>query len=428
MDSIKTGEFISRIRKEKGLTQISLAQMLNISNRAVSKWENGDGFPDISILPDLAKALDITVDELLAGERTAFDKPEVKFINESIINKNDTKLAMKSVSNSGHTKLIFISIGAFFIVASVSMWLLDIPNKEFIIALYLLLYLVALVFKSLLPNLIANVIVNDARAIGDEELIVRSEFADKIYLKTSNSNQEINYSSISEMIETKNIITLRIGTGHYLTLKKDSFIFGELDEFLEFIRGKITPNRRVEKTKKLDTFIAILFLIMTVTLIPLNIILYFTQSEQYQPERINEVAQYFYDNQTEFERSLKIIQNDENIKKEITEDGYFCYAAHKYIALDKINDIEAEKGYVSFLNYVNDDCYSGYVYYEGDSIPYPYEIGFNHADIENYPFNYISEDDLYLLGKKENDKSTTKNWYLVKNLTENWYYYEYYVQ
>lgn len=69
MDSKKTGGFIAALRKEKGYTQATLAEILSVSNRTISKWENGDGYPDITILPDIAAALDVTVDELLAGEK-----------------------------------------------------------------------------------------------------------------------------------------------------------------------------------------------------------------------------------------------------------------------------------------------------------------------------------------------------------------------
>ena len=69
MDAQITGKFIGLLRKEKGMTQATLADKLNISNRTVSKWENGDGFPDITILPELAEILGVTVDELLKGEK-----------------------------------------------------------------------------------------------------------------------------------------------------------------------------------------------------------------------------------------------------------------------------------------------------------------------------------------------------------------------
>ena len=77
MDNLKIGKFIASLRKEKELTQAALAERLNISNRTVSKWENGDGLPDISILPELAAELEVSTDELLAGERRG-STPEIK--------------------------------------------------------------------------------------------------------------------------------------------------------------------------------------------------------------------------------------------------------------------------------------------------------------------------------------------------------------
>lgn len=77
MDAEKIGRFICQLRKEKSLTQAALAQQLNLSNRTVSKWENGDGIPDVSVLPQLADALDITVDELLHGEHSSRPVPNV---------------------------------------------------------------------------------------------------------------------------------------------------------------------------------------------------------------------------------------------------------------------------------------------------------------------------------------------------------------
>lgn len=65
MDNMKTGEVISKRRKELGLTQNQLAKSLNISFQAISKWENGTTFPDIAMLPKLAAALNTTVDALL---------------------------------------------------------------------------------------------------------------------------------------------------------------------------------------------------------------------------------------------------------------------------------------------------------------------------------------------------------------------------
>lgn len=69
MDVRKIGAFISGLRKENNYTQAELAQLLNISHQAVSKWERGDSLPDIGLLPRTAKLLRVTVDELLYGAR-----------------------------------------------------------------------------------------------------------------------------------------------------------------------------------------------------------------------------------------------------------------------------------------------------------------------------------------------------------------------
>lgn len=69
MNQIDIGKFIAGCRKEKGLTQAQLAEKLNITDRAVSKWETGKCMPDSSIMLELCNILGVTVNELLSGER-----------------------------------------------------------------------------------------------------------------------------------------------------------------------------------------------------------------------------------------------------------------------------------------------------------------------------------------------------------------------
>lgn len=71
MDAVKTGALIAQARKEKELTQGELAQALHVSTQAVSKWERGLNFPDITLLEPLAEQLELTVSELMSGERNA---------------------------------------------------------------------------------------------------------------------------------------------------------------------------------------------------------------------------------------------------------------------------------------------------------------------------------------------------------------------
>ena len=68
MEQVKIGKFIAECRKKKNLTQMQLAEKLNITDRAISKWETGKGIPDSSIMLELCNELDISVNELLSGE------------------------------------------------------------------------------------------------------------------------------------------------------------------------------------------------------------------------------------------------------------------------------------------------------------------------------------------------------------------------
>ena len=76
MDKEKIGLFIKELRKEKNQTQRELAEKIHVTDKAVSKWERGLSIPDVAILPDLAKELDISIHELLQGERNTSERIE----------------------------------------------------------------------------------------------------------------------------------------------------------------------------------------------------------------------------------------------------------------------------------------------------------------------------------------------------------------
>ena len=80
MDNVKIGQLICSLRKENNLTQLQLANRMNISDKTVSKWERGLGCPDISLLADLSKIFDIDLERLLDGE-----------LNENDINGGNMK-------------------------------------------------------------------------------------------------------------------------------------------------------------------------------------------------------------------------------------------------------------------------------------------------------------------------------------------------
>lgn len=69
MDQVKIGQFIQKTRKEKGFTQKQLADLIGMSDKTISKWETGNGLPELSVLKPLCDALSINVNELLSGEK-----------------------------------------------------------------------------------------------------------------------------------------------------------------------------------------------------------------------------------------------------------------------------------------------------------------------------------------------------------------------
>ena len=77
MDQKRIGAFIAQCRKEKNLTQTQIAERLGITNQAVSKWENGKGMPDVSLLQPLCDALDISLNEFFDDESFHFENLEI---------------------------------------------------------------------------------------------------------------------------------------------------------------------------------------------------------------------------------------------------------------------------------------------------------------------------------------------------------------
>lgn len=112
MNQIKIGKFIAECRKNSNLTQMQLAEKLNITDRAISKWENGKAMPDSSIMLDLCKELKISVNELLSGEMIDM-KNYNKIAEENLFKLNESnekkkKIILKSAIVIG--VLIFIII------------------------------------------------------------------------------------------------------------------------------------------------------------------------------------------------------------------------------------------------------------------------------------------------------------------------------
>lgn len=98
MDQKRIGAFIAKCRKEKNLTQMQLAELLDITNQAVSKWENGRGLPDVSLLQPLCNILGISLNELFSGEHISTEEYKGKAEeNISILFKEKQIASLKPV-------------------------------------------------------------------------------------------------------------------------------------------------------------------------------------------------------------------------------------------------------------------------------------------------------------------------------------------
>lgn len=102
MDQVKIGRFIAECRKGKNLTQAQLAEKLNITDRAISKWETGNGMPDSSIMLELCDILEISVNELLRGE--SIDMENYSKVAE------ENLLAMKQETEKQYATLLQLEV------------------------------------------------------------------------------------------------------------------------------------------------------------------------------------------------------------------------------------------------------------------------------------------------------------------------------
>ncbi len=113
MNQIDIGKFIASCRKEKGLTQAQLAEKLNITDRAVSKWETGKCMPDSSIMLELCRILGVTVNELLSGERIINMNNYEERVSENLIElkkQNENSLFISKLSAIAFSISIVIAI------------------------------------------------------------------------------------------------------------------------------------------------------------------------------------------------------------------------------------------------------------------------------------------------------------------------------
>ncbi len=118
MDQIEIGKFIADERKRKGYTQKQLSEKLEISDKTISKWERGNGFPEVSLLLPLCNELEITVNELLSGERVS-EEDYLKKAEENMVN------LVREARESKKKIVLSAMVAGLTIIATVPLFILS---------------------------------------------------------------------------------------------------------------------------------------------------------------------------------------------------------------------------------------------------------------------------------------------------------------
>ena len=126
MNQEKIGKFIARCRKDKKMTQSELAEKLGVTDKSIGNWENGRNMPDLSLFKPLCDELNITINDLLSGEKIRKDKYQEKF-EENIVNTIDYSTKRINIYGNIIGLIIvifglFISMSAIMIFPSESSW------------------------------------------------------------------------------------------------------------------------------------------------------------------------------------------------------------------------------------------------------------------------------------------------------------------
>jgi len=127
MEQEKIGRFIQELRKEKNMTQLELGERLGVTDRAISKWENGRGMPDLSLIKPLCKELDITINELLSGERIKKEEYQEK-LEENIL--NTIKYTDKKIKKNNNVFKMIIGSVLTLIITFITLFSIDIKRMN----------------------------------------------------------------------------------------------------------------------------------------------------------------------------------------------------------------------------------------------------------------------------------------------------------
>ena len=124
MNQEKIGKFIAECRKNKKLTQSELAEKLGVTDKSISNWENGRNMPDLSLFKSLCELLDISINDLISGEKLSKEIYQEK-LEENIINTIDYT-NKKVIAKNNYIGIILIIFGILIVITSMTI----IPSES----------------------------------------------------------------------------------------------------------------------------------------------------------------------------------------------------------------------------------------------------------------------------------------------------------
>lgn len=228
MDIIKTGNLIKALRIEKNLTQKELAEKLNVSTAAVSKWENGKGFPDISILEPLSSVLGISIGELVKGEKNTGIQ------NTDSVAKELIEISKKEIKYEKARQIFIVSVFIFSIIAVNAFVIFDMISgyklhSEFLIPAPSIIGLFMFIFGAnailfALFNLVfgRKYAITKSMQIG---LFSEACCAASIWLGSVYTSYKVSINDISAILDTANAIELESRMLFLITVLINIFAF-----------------------------------------------------------------------------------------------------------------------------------------------------------------------------------------------------------
>lgn len=195
MEKKTMGSFMSALRKANGLTQQQVADILNVSNKTVSKWECDDGYPEITLLPAIAELYSVTVDELLRGEKVVGDEPTANTKSEK-----QAESLFKIASDKCFT-LSVVSVVVCFIamLILVPLWLWS--------AIFGIIFAILLVGAAIIIEFVAFMnfrpVLEESDGIISENLMIRTKIKLRRFL--------VSVFSLSAFVLVASLVPILVG-------------------------------------------------------------------------------------------------------------------------------------------------------------------------------------------------------------------------